>query len=83
MNKLEIAQELLKRNSHSGLIRLLEKYISNLPSIEQNNYEFDHPDFKRLHEVISYIENTELDIRGIQNPESFIGAHFVKENDLF
>ncbi|EJR08196.1 hypothetical protein II9_05674 [Bacillus cereus MSX-D12] len=83
MNKLELAQELLKHNSHSELIALLEKYISNLNSIEHNTYEFNDPDLEQLHNIISELEKRGHNLCGIQNPSSFLRALFVEDNNIF
>jgi hypothetical protein len=83
MNKLELAQELLKHNSHSELIALLEKYISNLNSIEHNTYEFNDPDLEQLHNIISGLEKRGHNLCGIQNPSSFLRALFVEDNNIF
>ncbi|WP_242292961.1 type IV secretory system conjugative DNA transfer family protein [Bacillus cereus group sp. BfR-BA-01441] len=83
MNKLELAQELLKHNSHSELIALLEKYISNLNSIEHNIYEFNDPDLEQLHNIISELEKRGHNLCGIQNPSSFLRALFVEDNNIF
>lgn len=83
MTKKEIAEEFSKNLHHPELANLLDRYISNLPKIEQNEFEFDSKDFQRLHEIISHYEKTNFDLIGIQNPCSFIGAHYFHESDLF
>lgn len=62
MNKLEIAQELLKNTTYIYLREFIRSYIENMQTIENGQADVDEP-LIRFDNCISYIEKVQFDIR--------------------
>lgn len=61
MNKLEIAQELLKNTTNIYLREFIRGYIENMQTIENGQADVDEP-LIRFDNCISYIEKVQFDI---------------------
>lgn len=80
--KVEIAKELLKNSPNIYIKYMIEEYIINFEKLKQGIHENKDDRLIRLHYCISYIKETDFDIRrwGIWEIPIFYAHIFQNEN---
>ncbi|MGZ9869566.1 hypothetical protein ACU3L3_14200 [Priestia endophytica] len=84
MNKLRIAEELLKNTTPDQLGTLLKNYIFNMRELKQVKYKEEDEKLARLYNCIAYIEKENFDITGwalVEIPISFCYCFYNKSTD--